>query len=265
MKQIFTSVLCLTLLSLLLEGNAFDPCVDYEVFSQTSLGSRNEICQRPNDPRDRLCDYRLASNWYFIPQNGSLINSCPVVGNCSTDFPVWLNGTLPIESDGIVNRTCCIKVLEECCKYHITIQVKNCSNMIVYYLPALSFCDSVYCIDTDLPCKQTTTAHSTTTTTTPQSTTTTTTQSTAGITFGMHEDANVESEDKTNVLFGVCVGLGVLLCVVTGVAIYFMYSSNKCKKQSPKVYIYEVPSHYKCDEIKPPSTPPPPYSVKPTY
>ncbi|KAL4216667.1 hypothetical protein ACF0H5_024390 [Mactra antiquata] len=132
-----------------IKGVTVDPCVKHTIFDEDSIGSRNEKCSRPS-PAQRLCDYRLNPGWYSIPHNGFLLNKCPTSGECGTEFPVWMQGNVPSVTEGIVNRTGCIKVRCACCDDSVTIQVKNCSNKVVYYLPTLEYCDSVYCIDDDI-------------------------------------------------------------------------------------------------------------------
>lgn len=56
------------------------------------------------------------------------------------------SGTLPIETDGEVNKTVCIVGLDKSCSKTLTIKVKNCGGYRVYYLVPAPQTSTGYCI-----------------------------------------------------------------------------------------------------------------------
>ncbi|CAH3158011.1 unnamed protein product, partial [Porites lobata] len=81
-------------------------------------------------------DTNLGPGWFrFQGDAGSMMTtSCPPTEKCNTAAPGWLNGTHPDVADGIVTRQVCFSYIAGCCKWQTHIQVRNCSEYIVYYL-----------------------------------------------------------------------------------------------------------------------------------
>ena len=68
------------------------------------------------------------------------------VRQCGTLSPVWMNGTHPSVSDGIVSRQACSNTgLGSCCDSSLQIGVKNCVSFFVYYLYPTPACPMAYC------------------------------------------------------------------------------------------------------------------------
>ena len=68
------------------------------------------------------------------------------VRQCGTLSPVWMNGTHPSVSDGIVSRQVCADTgLGSCCDSSLQIGVKNCVSFFVYYLYPTPACPMAYC------------------------------------------------------------------------------------------------------------------------
>ena len=66
-----------------------------------------------------------------------MTTTCPPIAKCNTFAPGWLNGAHPEVTDGIVTRQVCFSLgAGQCCVhgFETQIQVRNCSEYIVYYL-----------------------------------------------------------------------------------------------------------------------------------
>ncbi|XP_052810734.1 uncharacterized protein LOC128238649 [Mya arenaria] len=149
-----TELFCglLVLLVNVVQVVGFDPCIpgSHKEFPDVNFGDRNENCIHEAGSE---CDYYLPAKWYSS-KLGDLATECPQTGTCGVIYPAWINGSFPTEEEDIVNLTICIKFKNDCCHDNsLTAQVKNCSDFFVYYLPTLIQCPSVYCFDSDLPCK----------------------------------------------------------------------------------------------------------------
>ncbi|XP_068100886.1 uromodulin-like [Hyperolius riggenbachi] len=99
------------------------------------------------------CDSSL-NGWYrFVGSAGVRFpESCVPEHRCGADAPVWLNGTHPLLSDGIVNRTVCAAWSGNCCLWSTTVQVKACpGGYHVYSLPGTpgAVCSLSYCTELD--------------------------------------------------------------------------------------------------------------------
>ncbi|XP_023930523.1 von Willebrand factor D and EGF domain-containing protein isoform X3 [Lingula anatina] len=94
------------------------------------------------------CDDKIEEGWFrfdMITGNDMPV-TCHFEGDCGTDNPIWLNGSLPSADDGIINGTVCVKNATVCCAKTYDIQIKNCSTYNVYHLPPVSQCSERYCI-----------------------------------------------------------------------------------------------------------------------
>ena len=79
---------------------------------------------------------KLATGWYrFQGAAGDRMpDKCVLRYRCGTKHPGWLNGTHPTIADGEATRTVCFSARTNCCLWHVTIKVKNCSSYYVYKL-----------------------------------------------------------------------------------------------------------------------------------
>ncbi|XP_044129853.1 uromodulin-like [Bufo gargarizans] len=94
-------------------------------------------------------DYYL-SGWYrFVGSGGDrLADFCPSVGSCYTRYPMWMNGTHPDPSDGIVNRTVCANYYGYCCYWTSDVKIKACpGGFYVYKFSTPPEYYSGYCTD----------------------------------------------------------------------------------------------------------------------
>ena len=87
--------------------------------------------------------------------------SCPARMSCGTVVPIWMNGTHPSPSDGVVTREACGNFENHdagyqqsfpCCEMKSTIAVKNCGSFYVYFLRPPVSCPQAYCAGDKTPC-----------------------------------------------------------------------------------------------------------------
>ncbi|XP_013418853.1 uromodulin [Lingula anatina] len=88
-----------------------------------------------------------ASQWYrFSGAAGTKMpNWCVPDFQCGTDAPVWINGADPAPEDGAVDRQACAHWTGNCCRWSMNVQVLNCEEYFLYYLPPTTVCSLVYC------------------------------------------------------------------------------------------------------------------------
>ena len=92
-------------------------------------------------------DKELVTGWYrFQGAAGDRMpDKCVLKYRCGTGHPVWLNGTHPAVTDGVVTRAVCYSGSRSCCWYSNFIKVKNCSSYYVYELQRTTHQNSRYC------------------------------------------------------------------------------------------------------------------------
>ncbi|KAM9305375.1 uromodulin-like [Gastrophryne carolinensis] len=98
-----------------------DPCSNYTVLNNTWRSTANL------SPTTYNCDSAL-NGWYrFVGAGGvRMPETCIDAYRCNTHAPVWMSGSHPAVSDGVVNRTACATWTGNCCLWSSTIQVKAC-------------------------------------------------------------------------------------------------------------------------------------------
>ena len=67
------------------------------------------------------------------------------VRKCQSGMSGWLNGTHPLIAGDLVTRTVCFARYRKTCSQKIEIQVRNCGDFFVYYLPNVKKCTMRYC------------------------------------------------------------------------------------------------------------------------
>ncbi|XP_049325471.1 uncharacterized protein LOC111190898 [Astyanax mexicanus] len=135
---------------------SYDPCSNYISLDQSWRGT--------NETGGSNCDGSTNWNgWYRLLYKGmstQMPESCINVSRCGTNVPLWLSGSHPQISDGIVTRGICGNSGSDCCYYRsFPIQVKACKeNYYVYEFVKTSFCTAAYCADVNpqLPISATT-------------------------------------------------------------------------------------------------------------
>lgn len=121
--------------------NCFDPCTDYAAL--------DDPWRSIDSGYGYNCDNSL-SGWYrFIGTGGIRIPETCVPGwQCNTNSPMWINGTHPLEREGIVNLTSCAQWNGDCCYLSREVQVKACpGGYHVYKINGVPTCSSAYCTD----------------------------------------------------------------------------------------------------------------------
>ncbi|XP_048767410.2 oncoprotein-induced transcript 3 protein-like [Ostrea edulis] len=100
-----------------------------------------------------LCDRHLDQKWYR--SNVDILTSCPESLECGTPFPLWLNGSLPTESEGSVTRSVCKRGVgpQGCCVKTYDIKMKNCSTFLAYCLTPPAECSERYCFGSNETCE----------------------------------------------------------------------------------------------------------------
>lgn len=99
-----------------------------------------------------LCDQRnlkTIGKWHqFVGDAGNKMpNSCVPTQRCGTHAPGWMNGEHPKKEDGVVNREVCFHWSNNCCRWKVTIKVRNCGGHYVYKLEKPPACYLRFCGD----------------------------------------------------------------------------------------------------------------------
>ncbi|WAQ95342.1 UROM-like protein [Mya arenaria] len=119
-----------------------DPCLPANHRNITNLGMRyahNTECSK-----HAISDFRLHETWYYTGHDPILTSPPDQLCACGTSLPIWMNGTLPQPSDGIVSREACQKYAGSC-DLRLHIEVKNCGDFYVYKLPPTREDNTAYC------------------------------------------------------------------------------------------------------------------------
>ncbi|XP_071176210.1 von Willebrand factor D and EGF domain-containing protein-like [Mytilus edulis] len=89
---------------------------------------------------------------YLIPQHGAWFMSYndmptepPTFLDCGTTHPIWLKGTIPTISEGVVNRTACKVGFMSYCDEKIPVKIKRCEKYTAYFLLPTKHCPEAYC------------------------------------------------------------------------------------------------------------------------
>ena len=95
------------------------------------------------------CDRDLSNTWYrFSARAGATMpESCVPTYFCGTVCTGWLNGKHPTVHEGVVNRHVCFNQWGDCCRWRISIRIRNCGGFYVYELKAVPsyYCPARYC------------------------------------------------------------------------------------------------------------------------
>ncbi|XP_051001080.1 uromodulin [Acomys russatus] len=118
-----------------------DPCSVYETLT--------EYWRSTEYGAGYSCDSGLQGWYRFTGQGGvRMAETCVPVLRCNTAAPMWLNGSHPSSSEGIVSRTACAHWSGHCCLWSTQVQVKACpGGYYVYNLTEPPECNLAYCTD----------------------------------------------------------------------------------------------------------------------
>ncbi|XP_071976713.1 uromodulin-like [Engystomops pustulosus] len=113
--------------------NCSDPCLSYTTLNEPTRSTSYHLYYYDYWYYGRS-DYYL-NGWYsFTGSGGSqMADYCPSQGSCYTMFPMWLQGTHPEPSDGIVNGTICTSYYDTCCQWTSSVKIKACPGGIYVY------------------------------------------------------------------------------------------------------------------------------------
>lgn len=116
-----------------------DPCNTYETLTEYWRSTEYGV--------GYSCDAGLHGWYRFTGQGGvRMAETCVPVLRCNTAAPMWLNGSHPSSSEGIVSRTACAHWSDQCCRWSTEIQVKACpGGFYIYNLTAPPECNLAYC------------------------------------------------------------------------------------------------------------------------
>ncbi|XP_042816478.1 oncoprotein-induced transcript 3 protein isoform X3 [Panthera tigris] len=124
---------------------ALDPCSAYISLNEPWRNTDHQFDESQGPP---LCDNHVDGEWYrFTGMAGDAMPTfCIPENHCGTHAPVWLNGSHPLEGDGIVQRQACASFGGNCCLWNTTVEVKACpGGYYVYRLTKPSVCFHAYC------------------------------------------------------------------------------------------------------------------------
>nr|XP_033799319.1 oncoprotein-induced transcript 3 protein [Geotrypetes seraphini] len=124
---------------------ALDPCSAYISLNEPWRNTDHVFNESQRQP---MCDNKLDGEWYrFTGMAGDAMPTfCIPENHCGTHAPIWLNGSHPKESDGIVQRQACASFNNNCCLWNTSIEVKACpGGYYVYHLTKPSVCFHTYC------------------------------------------------------------------------------------------------------------------------
>lgn len=131
-------------------GCKFDPCLEM------NYKELDEYRRSVNYTENAyICDSTLEAGWYRPTSlaGDQMPTECPINGmTCGTSFPIWLNGTFPIEGETNNVTACSSSHIHGCCSSSYDIVIKNCGGFYVYNLSSTIGCASGYCFGTELPC-----------------------------------------------------------------------------------------------------------------
>ncbi|KAM5151610.1 uncharacterized protein ACMZJ9_009835 [Mantella aurantiaca] len=133
-----------------------DPCYNYTVLNDPWRSTSNTY--NYNYGYDYYnwfhCDYSL-SGWYRFKgeYDQQIPERCVPQYSCGTYIPIWMNGSHPAVSDGVVNRTACSNWYSGCCTEPFNISVRMCpEGFYVYKLQGTPGCNYAYCTESDYSC-----------------------------------------------------------------------------------------------------------------
>ncbi|XP_053307294.1 oncoprotein-induced transcript 3 protein [Spea bombifrons] len=124
---------------------ALDPCSAYISLNEPWRNTDHLFNESQDKP---MCDNHLEGEWYrFTGMAGDAMPTfCIPENHCGTHSPIWLNGSHPSESEGVVQRQACASFSGNCCQWNTTVDIKACpGGYYVYRLTKPDVCFHVYC------------------------------------------------------------------------------------------------------------------------
>ncbi|XP_063284933.1 uromodulin-like [Pelobates fuscus] len=118
-----------------------DPCFNYTLLNEPWRSATSSV--------GSICDIDKFG-WHRFTGSGGIRmpEFCVPQERCGTNAPLWLNGTHPLPSEGIVNYTACAHWNGDCCLWSSFVQIKACpGGYHVYKLNGTPYCSLAYCTD----------------------------------------------------------------------------------------------------------------------
>ncbi|XP_071976711.1 uromodulin-like isoform X2 [Engystomops pustulosus] len=118
-----------------------DPCDSYTTLNdpwRSTLKSQGSNCDSNKN------------GWYRFTGTGGtrLPETCVPENKCGTEASMWLNGSHPLHSEGILTFTTCAQHGDDCCYWSSVVQVKACPDGYhVYKFHGTPRCPAAYCTD----------------------------------------------------------------------------------------------------------------------
>ncbi|XP_013415298.1 fibrillin-1-like [Lingula anatina] len=128
----------------------FDPC---QINTELTVGFERST-NNTNFTADPKCDSTLLRTWYKIGHSAifHLPTTCPGSPACGTTGPIWVNTTnTSVPADAMVTLEACVGSTDSCCESLLPVQIKNCTEFMVYYLSPTVECPQAYCFEVT-PC-----------------------------------------------------------------------------------------------------------------
>lgn len=120
-----------------------DPCDD----SFLSSYGRGSLSSEYIHTTAATCDMFWPNetwNFRYIFIGLNTTQSCPAMNHCSNLYSLWMMGTLPVSND-IVPKLFCETEATGCCKSNVTISIRKCSLLRVYFHRNSTGCDKAFC------------------------------------------------------------------------------------------------------------------------
>ncbi|ESP04741.1 hypothetical protein LOTGIDRAFT_170575 [Lottia gigantea] len=208
-----------------------DPCNSYRMLSDD--GGRSIKCDLYySDSHDRFID----EGWRRVQlestgEDLTMPTMCVPSGFCGSHSNVWLDGSHPTVEDGIVDRMgClsshptveddivdrmgCLSMSSSCCKVKYPIQIKNCTDYMVYNLKRTSGSDQRYCFGDSNDCYLTTRP-------------TTDSSNTQGNRRNRHGFGSDYQKDDMITILGVCLTIAIAALFVLAFCIFCYFRQRK--------------------------------------
>ncbi|XP_060064919.1 von Willebrand factor D and EGF domain-containing protein-like [Ylistrum balloti] len=122
-----------------------DPCSAVNVLPNMDKRGLNDHPNKTHPIDDR---YNIPSGgrWYRVEGQEMLTNISTIgLQTCGTTFPIYLDGNVPKEKDGLVNGTACVITFGDMCAHPQTIKLKACQDFTAYFLLPPLGTASAYC------------------------------------------------------------------------------------------------------------------------
>jgi cysteine-rich repeat protein len=131
-------------------GDGCDQCFTGELPAECQgIAVLQEASRNQTNGEEVECDLDLPDDgqWsrFSGPAGTTMPTSAPDTFHCGTHAPGWLNGAIPAEADGIVERDVCFHWDDNTCNWKVPISVRNCGPFVMFKLKPVPTCALRYC------------------------------------------------------------------------------------------------------------------------